>query len=80
MIWVAQNSFVIIVGITTFINIYIIVKNAKKVKILINAQYAMLIIIAWNNLMEMLWDNAFAKKDIMMIIADFLVRIFGKSL
>ena len=43
MIWVAQNSFVIIVGITIFINIYIIVKNAKKVKILINAQYAMLI-------------------------------------
>ena len=80
MIWVAQNSFVIIVGITIFINIYIIVKNAKKVKILINAQYAMLIIIAWNNLMETLSDNAFARKDIMMIIADFVVRIFGKSL
>ena len=76
MIWVAQNSFVIIVGITIFINIYIIVKNAKKVKILINAQYAMLIIIAWNNLMETLSDNAFARKDIMMIIADFVVPNF----
>ena len=45
----------------------------------INAQHAMLIIIVSNNLMETLLDNVFAMKDIMMIIADFVVQIFGKS-
>ena len=77
MICNAQNWFVIIVGITIFINIYIIVKNAKKVKMQINAQHAMLIIIAWNNLMNIM-DNAFARKDIMIQInIIFAVRIFG---
>ena len=77
MIWVAQNWFVIIVGITIFINIYIIVMNAKKVKMQINAQHAMLIIIACNNLMNIM-DSAFARKDIMIQInIIFVVRIFG---
>ena len=40
----------------------------------------MLIIIAWNNLMEELLDNVFARKDITITMIKkniFVVRIFG---